>query len=44
MDDEIRRIELLKFFLDEGLEGESWKRVTKPEYLKDLVESRKKKK
>ena len=31
-------------FLDEGLEGNRWKKVTKPEYLKDLLKSRKKKK
>lgn len=31
-------------FLDEGLDGESWKRVTKPEFLEDLLKSRKKKK
>ena len=30
-------------FLDEEFKGESWKRVTKPEYLKDLIKSRKKK-
>jgi hypothetical protein len=31
-------------FLDEGIEGDGWKKITKPEYLKDLIESRKKKK
>ena len=31
-------------FLDEGIEGEGWKKVTKPEYLEDLIKSRKKKK
>ena len=31
-------------FLDEGIEGDGWKKVTKPEYLKNLIESRKKKK
>jgi hypothetical protein len=31
-------------FLDEGIEGDGWKKITKPEYLKDLIESKKKKK
>tara|TARA_Y100001973_G_C5096374_1_gene280209 strand:- start:45 stop:296 length:252 start_codon:yes stop_codon:yes gene_type:complete len=30
-------------FLDEGVKGEGWKKITKPEYLKDLIKSRKKK-
>ncbi len=31
-------------FLDEDFDGESWKKVTKLEFIKDLLESRKKKK
>ena len=38
------RVDYDSSFLDEDLEGDRWKRVTKPQYLKDLVESRKKKK
>tara|TARA_R100000805_G_C3611871_1_gene112591 strand:- start:112 stop:360 length:249 start_codon:yes stop_codon:yes gene_type:complete len=31
-------------FLDEEWEGEKWKKVTKPEFVKDLLKTKKKKK
>ena len=38
------RIDYDSSFLDEEFEGEKWKKVTKPEYIEDLIKSRKKKK